>query len=94
MTEVSTRTTVLPIPITCPTWCVTDPAEHAADVLRGDVPLHQGPKVGRFEMWLSDGRATVTLTAGISNDTDLTADDLRELAGEALAAVEWMEANA
>lgn len=70
----------------CPSWCTTTAQEHADD--DPGRPLHRGPWFGPFQAWECGGE----LTADINN-CDLTAAGLRQLAADALAAAEWLEAH-
>lgn len=75
---------------TCPPWCTTTAERHAQD--DPGRPFHSSGAIGRFAFWQFHGEEiTATLGTGISNDDDLTAADLRQLAVDALAAAEWLE---
>ena len=79
----------------CPNWCSRP--DHDADVLSlpsdlGNV-YHYGPDFGCFGV---SGTSLDDLAGIITrfNDTDeFTATQLRELAADALAAAEWLEAR-
>ncbi len=78
---------------TCPPWCVTSAEEHA-----GEDPgswLHEGPAFGLLRTWWLEGPdspPTATLTTSL--DGDLTPDDLRQLAIDALDAAMWLDRQA
>lgn len=74
----------------CPPWCVTSTEDHAEDD-PGHL-LHRGPNFGRLTTWRMDGDAQ-PYTADVSDTSDMTADELRQLAADALAAAEWLEAH-
>ena len=72
----------------CPDWCSR--TDHHAD---GLTPLsdiyHYGPEFGRHITIMGLGGPLATLED--DNRDDLTAQELRQLAADALAAAEWLE---
>lgn len=74
----------------CPSWCVTSPAEHATD--EPDSLLHEGPRFGAIRTWCLDQDQPV-FSATVDEDqmSDLTPDDLRRLATDALDAAIWID---
>lgn len=80
------------MPVECPSWCRTPPPEHEQD--DPGAWLHEGPSFGLLRTWMLDGpepvfSATVAETAGGADE--LSPDDLRRLAGDALDAAMWMD---
>jgi hypothetical protein len=87
--------------IKCPEWCTTekrqghDPWFGEGGELHVD---HQGPDFGDY--MFGNGaqvEGTVTSEVVVSDlecKTDMTPADLRQLAADALAAAEWLEAQA
>lgn len=89
----TTSTTVRP---PCPAWCEYTAEDHARDDSPHliDPALHMARPAPGFQVWQLHGRElTATMNETISNDTDLTPAQLRELAAGALAAAEWIEAR-
>ena len=97
MTSVCTPTgtiTALPTPFDydCPAWC--ERTDHHADVVGpNDPPNHYGPDFGRH-IWVQGttgdpNYALVDLAEGMRMDGAA----LRQLAANALAAAEWLEAQ-
>ncbi len=79
----------------CPSWCRTSPEEHEQD--DPGAWLHEGPAFGLLRTWMLDGSeptftATVAETAGGADE--LSPDDLRQLAGDAIDAAMWMDRQA
>lgn len=79
----------------CPSWCRTSSAEHEQD--DPGAWLHEGPSFGLLRTWMLDGSeptftATVAETAGGADE--LSPDDLRQLAGDAIDAAMWMDRQA
>lgn len=77
-----------PTNITCPAWCTASAASHADD--DPGRPIHVGMIAGGFAITQIADEAP---TAYVDRDDDLTAAGLRQLAVDALAAAEWIEAN-
>lgn len=84
--------------LTCPSWCVGD--HHDADVdMVGQTVYHPGPRIGEMSFagtTMLDG--TVVELAASCQDFGTgagrqTASELRQLATDALAAAEWLEAH-
>lgn len=76
----------------CPAWCVSTAAEHAED--DPGAWLHEGPAFGLLRTWLLDGPEpvfTATLAETVAGAHELTPDDLRQLATDALDAAMWMD---
>lgn len=79
----------------CPSWCRTPPSEHAQDDPGGW--LHEGPSFGLLRTWLLDGAEpvfTATMSETVGGADELTPDDLRQLATDALDAAMWMDRQA
>lgn len=90
-------TTAEPQTMKCPSWCTLNP-EHTWDSYDPDTGLqwrgHAGPHFGHITVGgqeTSDGR--LTLDSFGENNTDLTPDQWRDVARDALAAAEWLEAH-
>jgi hypothetical protein len=76
--------------VECPDWCRTPAAEHAQD--GPDQWLHEGPAFGLLKTWLLDGPELVfTTTVSEVPSGDLTPDELRQLATDALDAAMWID---
>lgn len=81
----------------CPSWCVATTEEHAED--DPGTWLHEGPRFGLLRTWWLEGGATGSgFSATISDPDDapegseeLSADDLRRLANDALDAAMWLD---
>lgn len=74
----------------CPPWCRTSAAEHATD--DPGAWVHEGPRFGLLHTWWAEGAAdgfTASLTETLEGD--LTADELRGLAADALDAAMWLD---
>lgn len=71
----------------CPTWCER-PGHDADDA--GGPSYHYGPDFGPYIGVMGVGHP-LGLTTG--EWSEMTAGDLRDLAGAALLAAEWLEAN-
>lgn len=79
----------------CPPWCRTSPSEHEQD--DPGAWLHEGPEFGLLRTWCLDGPDpvfTATLAETHNGADELTADDLRQLATDALDAAMWMDRQA
>lgn len=79
----------------CPAWCRTVPREHEQD--DPGAWLHEGPAFGLLRTWCLDGpepvfTATLAETGGCADE--LSPDDLRQLATDALDAAMWMDRQA
>jgi hypothetical protein len=79
----------------CPPWC-EDLHDNEREVDRGQPRLHKGPRFGQVSTWYSEidtfgYTATVDVDEGVLGDDDLTANELRRLSADALAAAEWIE---
>lgn len=86
----STQTQADRVRYDCPTWC--ERPDHHADGLSDDTPVfHYGPEFGAHISIMALGYPLGTLDD--DNRDDLTADDLRKLAADALAAAEWLEGH-
>ncbi|GAA4812477.1 hypothetical protein ACFQ0K_04790 [Nocardioides caeni] len=77
----------------CPSWCVTTAGEHATD--EPDSWLHEGPRFGAIRTWCLDHEEPV-FSATVDDEAlaDLSAGDLRRLAGDALEAALWIDRQA
>lgn len=73
----------------CPDWCVA-----AHDPRDTDEPHSSNEVNGSFSFYLYEGELTAILALELDNNTDLTADRVRQLADDARAAADWMEAHA
>ncbi|TWG90168.1 hypothetical protein L615_009200000020 [Nocardioides sp. J9] len=76
----------------CPPWCVTDAAEHEKD--DPGAWLHEGPRFGLLRTWCLDGAEPVfsaTFAEPVAEAGELDADELRQLATDALDAAMWMD---
>lgn len=88
----------------CPDWCTSNGYEHECDTrLRegGPVTDHHGPSFGPFGCYASEtfgADASLTRFVAVSDidtvDDLATAEQLRQFAADALAAAEWLEAQA
>lgn len=90
----------------CPDWCTDRPLHRCTDDL-GDgrhSRYHQGPTWGQHpitfaiygeEVTDAPGTAPATASLQLPDDTldELGPDDLRQIALDALAAAEWLEAH-
>ena len=76
----------------CPAWCVTTSEEHATD--EPGSWLHEGPAFGMVRTWWLEGPDAFSATVTESLEGDLTSDDLRQLASDALDAAMWMDRQA
>ena len=77
----------------CPPWCVTSAEEHASD--EPGSRLHEGPAFGLVRTWWLEGPAAAfSATVDESLGGDLSPDDLRQLATDALDAAMWMDRQA
>ncbi|MBM0124001.1 hypothetical protein [Pimelobacter simplex] len=78
----------------CPSWCLTTAEEHAED--DPGTWLHEGPRFGLLRTWWLEG-ATNAFTATVEDaeeGVELAADDLRQLATDALDAAIWLDRQA
>ena len=81
----------------CPSWCVTTAAEHAED--DPGTWLHEGPRFGLLRTWWLEGATSgPAFSATLAEPDDapqgseeLSADDLRRLATDALDAAMWLD---
>lgn len=92
-----TTTTSTPPAIVCPGWCTTD---HAVDRQYVDRGLcepthvwHYGPHFGKHIQVGVFAEQPTAMLDDLRTD-DGTAEELRQLAADALAAAEWLEAQA
>lgn len=82
----------------CPSWCVTTAAEHAED--DPGTWLHEGPRFGLLRTWWLEGAAAEpAFSATVADEAtgcgaELSADDLRRLATDALDAAMWLDRQA
>ena len=87
MTNTITEPAKLP---TCPEWCTS--RGHDFELGAGDEPLHHGPRFGdHLVPTMFYGRLRASLDDCAADD--LTPAGLRQLATDALAAAEWLEAH-
>jgi len=77
----------------CPSWCER-PDHEADDLGLGDVPYHYGPTFGAFIGVMTPGAQQPLGTLDDENRDDRRASDFRQLAVDAVAAAEWLEAQA
>lgn len=71
----------------CPDWCQR--TDHHADLVGpGNSPMHYDPGFGRVDVRAVGDHTPFAHVVGADN---LTADDLRKLAADDLAAAEWLE---
>ncbi|KRB76925.1 hypothetical protein ASE01_09145 [Nocardioides sp. Root190] len=76
--------------VECPDWCRTPAAEHAQD--DPDEWMHEGPLFGLVQTWLLDGPDPVFTTTIVETPSgELTPDELRQLATDALDAAMWID---
>lgn len=74
----------------CPTWC--ERTDHWADVVNPkNPPVHYSPDFGPFGWRATNGGTFELDTLEIQATT--SAGGLRQIAADALAAAEWLEAN-
>ena len=86
-----------------PDWCTLNDAQHenATSVIGGGQPVvaHSGPEFGIFfidatEYLLDDKRLETRAHGELPNDDEvMTAEGLRQLAADSLAAAQWLENN-
>ena len=75
----------------CPPWCER-PDHDVDDLSDGSPAFHYGPEFGPHIGIMALEHPLGTLND--DNRDDLTAQELRKLAADALAAAEWLEAQA
>lgn len=79
----------------CPDGCELEPGQHVPEFNDGKLCVwHQGPTFGYFTMTTTtrDGMAE-PLVADLDG-VELTAEELRKVAVDALAAADWLESRA
>lgn len=81
----------------CPPWCVTTAEEHAED--DPGTWLHEGARFGLLRTWWLEGATSgpafsATVADPEEGGAELTADDLRQLATDALDAAMWLDRQA
>ena len=81
--------------LACPEWCTLAPDEHDMDIDASTV--HYGPTFGMVEInqgYRGDGTPREVLHGATTDEFDhLEVEELRQLAADALAAAEWLEAR-
>lgn len=100
---VSILRTAVPFTTACPDWCRLKP-EHPADSIETasgrESRIHGGPTFGRFidvdGKEFADRQGDVALFGGVCDIEPIkfSAAELRQLAADAIAAAEWIEARA
>lgn len=89
------NTSSLAKPATCPAWCTTDHTEDFASSDGPDDIVHDAVINSSFVACMTPGDdlGTTAILSEIDDNTDLGPQQLRQLAADALAAAEWIEAN-
>jgi hypothetical protein len=86
-----TTTTIEPTKLpTCPVWCLSGP-DHESDAK--NPPLHRGPRFGPYIEIQRMGDGPTVIDVYGTEGEDMYVEDLRQLASDALAAAEWLEAQ-
>jgi hypothetical protein len=86
-------------PDSCPSWCTDVEGHDAGQLQPGNGRVHLGPEFGPFRIfgYEDGGTGVLEVLAHISDSrearVDLTPAELRQLAADAIAAAEWLEAQ-